>query len=438
MIRTLRQPAAPLSGTALLPGDKSISHRYALISAIAVGESELRHYSPSLDCRSTLECLKNLGVEIGDLGDRILISGRGLRGLERPGAMLDAGNSGTTLRLLAGILAGQDFPSSLGGDSSLSGRPMARIVQPLRLMGAEVTSERGDVPPLSIHGGSLKSTRYCLPVASAQVKSCVLFAGLYGDGITAVRETVATRDHTEIALRQFGADIRNSDDWIEVKPNPLLRAQRLEIPGDLSSAAYLMVAAGLIPGSEILLRRVGLNRRRRKLLHYLQSSGLRVDVERETVMAGEPRGDLRVRYSPDLGTRRLRPIRGEETAALIDEIPILAVLGSQTVGGIEVGDALELRVKESDRISALVGNLRAMGCMVEEEEDGFRVHGRQKLAGTGIFTGGDHRIAMAFAIAGLLAEGTVEINEAESAEVSFPGFWDTLSVLTGSEYEIRD
>jgi 3-phosphoshikimate 1-carboxyvinyltransferase len=352
--------------------------------------------------------------------------------------MLHAGNSGTTLRLLAGILAGQDFPSTLGGDASLSRRPMDRIVRPLRLMGAEVTSGRGGVPPLRIHGGSLKSTRYELPVASAQVKSCVLLAGLYGDGITAVREPAATRDHTEIALRQFGAEVESADDWIEVKPNPVLRAQRLEVPGDLSGAAYFMVAAGLIPGSEILLRRVGLNRRRVELLRYLRKAGLLVDIEGESVMAGEPRGDLHVRYSPDLGSRPLPPIRGGDTAALIDEIPILAVLGSQAPGGIEVRDAKELRVKESDRISATVRNLCALGCPVVEEEDGFRVQGGKKLTGAFLATGGDHRIAMAFAVAGLLAEGTTGISEPESADVSFPGFWDSLQALTGAKFEVRE
>jgi 3-phosphoshikimate 1-carboxyvinyltransferase len=425
MIYTI-QPGTPLRGAIRCPGDKSISHRYAMLAALAQGESELSNYAASQDCQSTLRCLRSLGVEIRTKGASVLIAGDGLRGLKSPAVTLDAGNSGTTMRLLAGILAGQPFDSKITGDASLRRRPMGRIIEPLRLMGAEIGSAEGDLPPLHIKGGNLRAIRYSLPVASAQVKSCILLAGLYAKGITAVEENVATRDHTEIALQQFGAAVRHRGHWIEIEPGPALEARRLDIPGDLSGAAFLIAAAALVPGSEILLPQVGLNPRRRALIHYLGGAGVRATVENESAHAGEPRGDLRVCYDPAPLRESLPPIAGELTAALIDEIPVLAVLGSQS-GGLVIRDARELRVKESDRIAAVAANLRAMGAQVEEHPDGLTIAGRQRLHGAEIETHGDHRIAMAFAVAGLAACGVTRVHDAECADVSFPGFYEALA-----------
>jgi 3-phosphoshikimate 1-carboxyvinyltransferase len=432
MIQSL-QPAEAVSGTVLLPGDKSISHRYAMLAAIAEGTSVLEHFAASRDCHSTLACLSSLGVDVRESGRVVTIHGRGLRGLHVPAQLLDAGNSGTTIRLLSGILAGQPFESSITGDQSLSNRPMGRIMEPLRRMGAAIESRDGNLPPLKIRGGSLSGIRYRLPVASAQVKSCVLLAGLYGNGPTAVEETIPTRDHTEIALNQFGAGIGIQGNWIEIQPEPRLKPRHLTGPADLSGAAFFLAAAALLPGSDLLLPGVGLNRRRRELLNYLLSAGLDIAVNNETDPAGESRGDLRVRHSPDLLRRKLPTIKGELVAALIDEIPVLAVLASQVTGVFELSNAEELRVKESDRISALVTNLRSMGAEVEEKPDGLMISGGRRLHGADIITKNDHRIAMAFAVAALAAEGETRIHDAECADVSFPGFWDALRQVTNYE-----
>jgi 3-phosphoshikimate 1-carboxyvinyltransferase len=430
MIRSISRPQS-LRGTVPLPGDKSISHRYAMLSAIAEGVSELRHFASSRDCHSTLRCLRSLGVEVREDGDTITITGRGLRGLQPCAGVLDAGNSGTTIRLLSGILAGHPFESTITGDESLSRRPMERILQPLRLMGAEVGSRERGLPPLKIRGGTLKGLRYELPIASAQVKSCVLLAGMYADAPAAVYETIPTRDHTELALRHFGASVETRDDWIEVQPSPRLVGRRLEIPGDISGAAFFLVAAGLVPGSELILQECGLNRRRRSVLDYLRKCNLDIAVEQEWEIAGEPRGTVRVRCSKTPFRQALPPIHGGLSAALIDEIPVLTVLGSQVDGGLLISDAGELRVKESDRIATVATNLRAMGATVEEKPDGLRIRGGQRLQGADILPHGDHRIAMAFAVAGLVADGETRIHEAECADVSFPGFWDILDSITG-------
>jgi len=419
-----------LSGTVPLPGDKSISHRYAMLAAIAEGESVIRHFAASQDCHSTLKCLSALGVKIVESGDTVTVQGRGLRGLRAPEKQLDAENSGTTIRLLSGILAGCDFTCSITGDASLSNRPMGRIIQPLRQMGARIESRERDLPPLVISGGSLKGIRYSLPVASAQVKSCVLLAGLYAAGTTAIEEIVPTRDHTEIALREFGASVRVSGNWIEVDPEPRLRAQHLTVPGDLSGAAFFLAAAAMVPDSDLTIPGVSLNGRRRELLNYLERAGMDIWVENETSEAGEVRGTLRARYSPVFLEKKMPEIKGAETAALIDEIPALAVLGSQTDGGLEISDAGELRVKESDRISSVATNLRAMGVDVTEKPDGLIISGGRKLRGADIVTRKDHRIAMAFAVAGLLADGETRIHDAECANVSFPDFWDILKTVT--------
>jgi 3-phosphoshikimate 1-carboxyvinyltransferase len=431
MFKTIKATTT-VQGKVQLPGDKSISHRYAMLAAISEGVSTLNHFAASKDCHSTLDCLRSLGVELHEIGDSVTIHGLGLRGLRAPSRILDAGNSGTTIRLLSGILAGHSFESTISGDQSLNNRPMGRIIHPLRSMNASIESRQGELPPLRIRGSFLKGIQYRLPVASAQVKSCILLAGLYGDKPTAVEETVPTRDHTEIALKEFGASVRIKGNWIEVDPAPVLKAKRLLIPGDLSGAAFFIVAAALTPNSDLILPGVGLNGRRRELLDYLTSAGLDLEILNFTEDAGESRGDLRVRYSPNLLQRQLPPIKGELTAALIDEIPVLSVLGSQVQGGLEISDAHELRIKESDRISALAANLKSMCAEVNEKPDGLIISGGQKLRGAEIITHGDHRIAMAFAVAGLFAQAETRIHEAESADVSFPGFWEALEKVSRS------
>ncbi|MEJ2109742.1 MAG: 3-phosphoshikimate 1-carboxyvinyltransferase [Acidobacteriota bacterium] len=429
MIETVKHTDS-VSGIVQLPGDKSISHRYAMLAAIAEGISELEHFASSRDCHSTLGCLRSLGVDIAESGDTVTIRGRGLRGLKEPEQFLDAGNSGTTMRLLSGILAGQPFVSTVAGDASLSKRPMGRIIQPLSRMGAKVESREGGLPPLEIHGGSLTGIQYVLPVTSAQVKSCVLLAGLFADKPTAVQAVVPTRDHTEIALTEFGAEVRIKETWIEVDPDPRLRGRILKIPGDLSGAAFLRTAAALASSSDRQHPGVGLNARRRELVDYLIRAGMNLEIANETMEAGEARGDLLVRHSPRLLQGAMPHIKGDLVAALIDEIPILAVLGSQTAGGLEISDAGELRIKESDRIAAIARNLHAMGVDVEEKPDGLIIPGNQKLQGVDIQAYGDHRIAMAFAVAGLSAEGETRIHDAECADVSFPGFWTALRAVT--------
>ncbi len=422
------QAGRALRGVVRCPGDKSISHRYAMLAALATGESELLNFAGSQDCHSTLRCMRGLGAAVRDEGTSVFVEGHGLHGLKAPSTTLDAGNSGTTMRLLSGILAGQRFESTLTGDESLSKRPMGRIIEPLRLMGAQISSREGGQPPLIIRGGNLHAIRYPLPVASAQVKSCVLLAGLFADGGAAVEETVPTRDHTEIALAEFGARVRRNGTWIEVDPAPFLKGRRLEVPGDLSGAAFFLAAAAVVPGSEIGLPGIGLNPRRRALVDYLINAGVSVTVHNVSEQAGEARGDLLVSYDPAPLNSSLPPISGALSAALIDEIPILAVLGSQA-GGVEIRDARELRVKESDRIAVMAANLRAMGAVVEEFPDGMKIAGRQRLAGAAIESYGDHRIAMSFAVAGLVASGETRINRAECADVSFPGFYTALANL---------
>jgi 3-phosphoshikimate 1-carboxyvinyltransferase len=425
MIQNINKAQA-LTGIIQLPGDKSISHRYAMLAAIAEGTTIIRHFAESRDCHSTLGCLNTLGVEIQETGDTVTITGRGLHGLRTPNRILDAENSGTTMRLISGILAGQHFECTIAGDSSLSNRPMGRIIQPLRIMGATIESRERDLPPLKIRGGNLKGIRYSLPVASAQVKSCILLAGLYGNQTTSVEEIIPTRDHTEIALKEFGGAVRISGKWIEIDPEPRLKAQQLKVPGDLSGAAFFLVAAALVPGSNLTLPDVSLNERRRELLNYLERAGMDIIVENESKDTGEARGDLKVRYNQNFLKSKMPSIRGAEVASLIDEIPVLAILGSQVDGGLEITDAQELRIKESDRIAAVASNLRSMGAEVKENPDGLIISGGQKLKGADIETHKDHRIAMAFAIAGLTAQGETRIQDAECANVSFPEFWSTL------------
>ncbi|MBM3774922.1 MAG: 3-phosphoshikimate 1-carboxyvinyltransferase [Acidobacteria bacterium] len=415
-------PARTVSGVLCLPGDKSISHRYALIASLAEGVSRIRNYSTGADCGSTLGALRALGVEIARRGAEITIQGRGLEGLREPAGDLDAGNSGSTMRMLAGILAGQPFRSRIVGDKSLSRRPMGRIVEPLERMGAKIQAREGRFPPLEILGGFLRPIDYTLPVASAQVKTAVLFAGLFAEGETTVREPARSRDHTEIALRQFGADIRTGPDGASLSGRARLQARELWVPSDLSSAAFFIAAALLLPGSELLIRDVGLNPTRSALLDFLRSAGADIQVLTRVERNGELAGDLRIRASRLAGG----VIEKDLAAALIDELPVLAVLGAASDEGLTVRDAAELRVKETDRIATVVENLRRMGVAAEASADGFFVPGGQRLRGAALDSFGDHRIAMAFTVAALAAEGESTMAGAGAAGVSFPEFYGLL------------
>jgi len=421
-------PAHGVSGSITLPGDKSISHRYAMISAIAEGDSRIRNYSTGADCHSTLGCLRGLGVGIEENGTEVTVHGRGLAGLRPPAADLDAGNSGSTIRMLSGILAAQPFPSRIFGDASLSRRPMQRIMQPLAQMGARIRAHEDRFPPLAIEGGPLRPIDYPMPVPSAQVKTCVLLAGLFAEGRTSVTEPVRSRDHTEIALREFGAEVAVERLKITVAGRPTLTGRDLVVPSDLSSAAFFIAAALLVPGSDLVIRGVGLNPTRSALLDLLAGMGASIQVPELESVNGELIGEIRVRHS-DL---RGGAVAGGLTAALIDEIPVLAVLGAATAEGLTVQDASELRIKETDRIRTVVDNLRRMGVAAEETPDGMRIPGRQKFRAARIDSFGDHRIAMAFAVAALAADGETVIEEAEAASVSFPEFWSTLETVTGA------
>ncbi len=415
-------PASSVTGSVSLPGDKSISHRYAMLATIAHGASRIRNYATGADCRSTLGAVRALGIEVEQNGTEVTVHGAGLDGLHTPASGIDAGNSGSTMRMLSGILAGQPFPTRMVGDESLSRRPMERIIRPLSEMGAAISARDGQYPPLEIRGGRLRGIDYTLPVASAQVKSCVLLAGLFAEGTTTVREPLRSRDHTEIALREFGAEVRVERGRVSVSGRPRLAARELQVPADLSSAAFFIVAALLVPGSSLTLCDVGLNPTRAALLDVLAGMGASIRVLRVESVNGELIGDLRVEYAPVRGG----VIEGAATAALIDEIPVLAVLGAASEEGITVRDARELRVKETDRIATVAENLRRMGVEVHETPNGIAVPGGQIFRAATLDSFGDHRIAMACAVAALRAEGECVIHNAEAASVSFPEFWDTL------------
>jgi 3-phosphoshikimate 1-carboxyvinyltransferase len=424
-------PGGKIEGEVELPGDKSISHRYAIIGALAEGTTEISNYASAEDCQSTLGCLRGLGIEIGSSGKDVRIAGKGLDGLREPRRTLDAENSGSTMRMLAGVLAGQPFTTKISGDSSLRRRPMRRVMEPLRQMGAEIKSSEGDRAPLEIRGESLRAIDYTTPIPSAQVKSAILLAGLYADGVTTVRESVCTRDHTELALSEFGARVERSRGVVRVHPRPKLTARKLTVPSDLSTAVFMIGATLVLPGSSLVLHNVGLNPTRARVLDFLISIGASIRVPALQARDGELAGDVSVNYAPLEGGT----IAGAQVAEMIDELPMLAALGPFTEKGIEIHDAQELRVKESDRIRALADGLRAMGATVAEFPDGLRVDGRYsgKLRGAKVDPQGDHRIAMALAVAALGADGDTTIRDAECVGVSFPEFFATLGRLRGVE-----
>jgi len=419
------RPARNIAGALRLPGDKSISHRYAMLAAIAEGTTRLKNFSTGADCASTLGCLTALGVEWKQNENTVQIHGRGPH-LRPPKIPLDCGNSGSTMRMLSGILAGQEFASDLVGDESLSRRPMARIIAPLEQMGAKIAAADGGRPPLRITGAPLKAIDYRMPVASAQVKSALLFAGLFAEGETRVEEPVRTRDHGELALRAFGAEVVQDRNQARMAGGQELHAIEAEIPGDLSSAAFFLCAAALFPGSRLLISGLLMNPTRARLLDILILMGVGISVAELEDHHGELVGTVEV----DGRDLRGAMIAGADIAALIDEVPVLAAIAPYTASGIEIHDARELRVKESDRIASMVTNLRVMGAEVEEREDGLTIPGGQTLRGAVIDSFGDHRIAMAFAVAALRAEGETTIRRADAAVISCPGFFGALEALS--------
>lgn len=420
--------ARSLQGTVRVPGDKSISHRAAILAAMAEGQTLISNFSEAADCQSTLSCLQALGVRISRSENIVTITGVGKRGFQKPDGPLDCGNSGTTARLLTGVLAGQSFDSVITGDASLSARPMGRIIKPLRKMGAQVEADGGRLPIRISGDKSLASIEYRPDIASAQVKSCVLLAGLLADSRTALIEDTATRDHTERMLEWLGVEVETATNYgsqrISVSGDSVLVARDINIPGDISSAAYFLAAGVCLPDSDVTIPNVGLNATRSAILEFLRMIGGSIDVLDQMDISNEPRGTLRVLGGVKPSGETV--VRGPAVPQVIDEIPILAVIGTQLTAGLEVRDAAELRHKETDRIAAVVENLRRMNGIVDEFPDGFRVE-RSDLKGASLDPFGDHRIAMAFAIAGLLAEAETEIADPGCVDISFPGFFDTLA-----------
>ena len=425
---TTVEPAGYVHGSLSVPGDKSISHRYALLAALADGRTTIGGYAPGADCETTLGCLRALGVDIlrEPDGSAVTVEGAGLDGLRSPEGPLDCGNSGTTMRLLAGILSAHDFETTLVGDSSLQRRPMRRVVDPLRTMGARIEAPDGR-PPLTIVGGRLHGVQFEPVVASAQVKSAVLLAGLHAEGETWVREPAETRDHTERALPMFGVSVLRRSGAVGVMGGQRLHAATLTVPGDFSSATYWLVAAAALPGSSIEIVGVGLNPTRTRLLDILRTAGAMVDVTETETRSGEPIGTVAVAH------HELKPITitAQDVPSLIDELPALAALAVHG-GGLRVSGAAELRAKESDRIRVLVSGLQRLGARVEEYPDGFHVHGDTAPTGGIVDACGDHRMAMAFAVAALGATGPTVITGHEIVDVSYPGFFDTLDTLRRS------
>jgi 3-phosphoshikimate 1-carboxyvinyltransferase len=420
MDKVIRQAQA-IQGKIRVPGDKSISHRALLLGACARGRTVIENLSPCVDVASTVQCLKNLGVPIKVENDETVVCGGGLYGLRPPEGPLDAGNSGTTLRLLAGILAGQKFPSTLVGDESLQRRPMRRIIKPLRLMGAGITARDDNFAPLRIHGGKLEGISYKMEVRSAQVKSCILLAGLHAGGETVVIEPAPCRDHTERMLRYLGAEIELQGLKIRIRKSEL-RASKIRVPGDISSAAFLIAAASALPGSELLIRDVGINPTRMGFIEALVKMGAKISILNKREVNNEPLADLKINGSTLKGIK----IGGSMIPRMIDELPLVAVIATQAEDRTTIREAAELRVKETDRIRAVVSNLKEMGASIEEFPDGMAIQGPTKLRGALIDGYNDHRIVMTFAVAGLLAQGETTICGSEWADVSFPGFFDVL------------
>ncbi len=414
-----------LKGTVRVPGDKSISHRSIMFGALAEGTTQVTNFLKGADCLSTIACFQKMGIEIVHDGEEIQIHGRGLHGLYEPVETLDVGNSGTTMRLLSGILAGQRFASRLDGDASIQSRPMKRIIKPLRQMEAKIKSIRENgCAPLQIEPSMLHGIRYDSPVASAQVKSCILLAGLYADSPTSVKEPYLSRNHTEVMLQKFGAYVTSEGTTITVMPEPKLYAQKIEVPGDISSAAYFIAAALIVPGSEVLIEHVGMNPTRDGLLRVCKAMGADITILNKN-HGGEPTADLLVRHSGLKGTT----VGGALIPTLIDELPVVAALACFAEGTTVIKDAQELKVKESNRIDAMVKSLSLMGAKVTETEDGMIIEGGHSLHGAVIDSRLDHRIAMTFAVTALAADGETEIRDADCVKISYPDFYRDLYSL---------
>lgn len=414
-----------LKGTIKIPGDKSISHRAVMFGSLAKGDTEITGFLRGDDCMSTISCFKKLGIDIDVTDDKVIVHGKGLKGLSAPKETLDVGNSGTTIRLISGILSAQNFDSVLNGDASIQKRPMKRVIYPLSLMGASIESTNDGYAPLSIHGSKLKAIEYTMPVASAQVKSAILLASLFAEGTTVINEPVASRDHTEIMLNYFGADIKNNKGVITSNPVEELYGRNLEVPGDISSAAFFMVAGLVVPNSHIIIENVGINPTRTGIIDALQAMGGYVKVLNERKSGGELVGDIEVKTSHLKATT----LEGSIIPRMIDEIPVFAVAALCAEGTTYVKDASELKVKESNRIATMSTELGKMGVTITETDDGMIIEGNQKLKGSTVYSHLDHRVAMSCAIAALIAEGNTTITDADCVGISFPDFYDILENL---------
>lgn len=417
------QKIQPLRGEITIPGDKSVSHRAVMLGSIATGTTAVTNFLKGADCLSTISCFRKMGIEIEETSSEILIHGKGLHGLTAPSCVLDTGNSGTTTRLISGILAGQNFSCELTGDASIQKRPMKRIITPLTMMNADIKSIAGnDCAPLRINGHPLKAVHYDSPVASAQVKSCILLAGMYADGPVSVTEPYISRNHSELMLQSFGASLTCQDTTVTILPKPELIGQKVEVPGDISSAAYFIAAALLVPGSELLIKNVGINPTRDGILRVLKDMGADITIENNRLFGKEPVADLLVKHSILHGT----VIEGALIPTLIDELPIIAVLAAFANGETVIRDAQELKVKESNRLDILVHHLLEMGADITGTDDGMIINGKGALHGAVLDSHLDHRIAMSFAVAGVAAEGETEILRADCVDISYPGFYKEL------------
>ena len=414
-----------LKGTIKIPGDKSISHRAVMFGSLAKGDTEITGFLRGDDCMSTISCFKKLGIDIDVTDDKVIVHGKGLKGLSSPKETLDVGNSGTTIRLISGILSAQNFDSVLNGDASIQKRPMKRVITPLSLMGASIESTNDGYAPLTIHGSRLRAIEYTMPVASAQVKSAILLASLFAEGTTVINEPVASRDQTEIMLNYFGADIKNNKGVITSSPVDELYGRNLEVPGDISSAAFFMVAGLVVPDSHIIIENVGINPTRTGIIDALQAMGGYVKVLNERKSGGELVGDIEVKTSHLKATT----LEGNIIPRMIDEIPVFAVAALCAEGTTYVKDASELKVKESNRIATMSTELGKMGVTITETDDGMIIEGNQKLKGSTVYSHLDHRVAMSCAIAALIAEGNTAITDADCVGISFPDFYDILENL---------
>lgn len=417
-----------LKGTVELIGDKSISHRAIMFSSIAKGTTRIKNFLMGQDCLSTIDCFRKMGVNI-DINDKeVIVKGVGLRGLKKPNEILNVGNSGTTIRLMMGILAGNEFESTVIGDESIGKRPMKRVTDPLRLMGCNIKgNDDANFTPITIYGGNLNGIEYEMPVASAQVKSSIILASLYADSSSTIIEKSKSRNHTEIMLKSFGAAIKFNDLKIDVKPvRELFSVGNINVAGDISSAAFIIAAASIVEGSEVLIKNIGLNETRTGIIDVLEAMNGNFEIIDKRVESGEVVGDLIVRYSDKLiGTT----IDSNLIPRLIDEIPVIAILATQANGTTVIKDAKELKVKESNRIKAVVDNLKNMGAEIEELEDGMVIKGKTKLKGANIKTFNDHRIAMAFSVASLISEGKLNLDNTACIDISFPGYFDLINNL---------